>query len=113
MNAGRVDEGLDERANAAPACCARVARTQLSWCWLLCAPPSTPTCEGPTCCTTAKRAPHQPPPASNHPNKQQLCAEWQELEGECFTYNCPRCHGEEELRQREAAWVAKQEAVKR
>ncbi|PRW45578.1 DUF4207 domain containing [Chlorella sorokiniana] len=46
------------------------------------------------------------------PVELQMCAEYEEL-GECYHYRCPRCHGEQELQEREAAWHARQQAEKR
>lgn len=51
-------------------------------------------------------------PPGQRPLELQMCAEYEEL-GECYHYRCPRCHGEEELQKREAAWQARQQAEKR
>lgn len=51
-------------------------------------------------------------PPARPPSIEQLCDNWEDM-GECFHYNCPRAHGAEQLRERERAWAARQEAEKR
>lgn len=51
-------------------------------------------------------------PPGHRPVELQRCQDYDEL-GECYIHRCPRCHGDEELQQREREWVAQQEAKQR
>ena len=51
-------------------------------------------------------------PPHQRPVHLQMCATF-ETDGQCYTYQCPRCHTQGELQEREAAWCAQQEAKKR
>ncbi|KAL4447701.1 hypothetical protein ABPG75_004920 [Micractinium tetrahymenae] len=52
------------------------------------------------------------PPGVPRPLELTLCKHLLE-DSDCFVYRCPEAHSEEELRQREREWVARQEAKKR
>ncbi|KAL4444642.1 hypothetical protein ABPG77_002459 [Micractinium sp. CCAP 211/92] len=51
-------------------------------------------------------------PPGHRPVELQRCQDFDDC-GECFIHRCPRCHGDEELLQREREWAAQQAAKQR